>query len=207
MTNKLTDNTISEFSEALASKAPTPGGGGAAALIGALGIALCNMAGNLSINPKRAGLGELNQKADALRGKLLCLIEEDAKNFEPLSKAYSKPKTAPDYAETMRKATLDACKSPLDIMRCSCEAIEIIEQTKPLCSKLLLSDLACAASACHCALESASYNVFVNTKTLSAEDAESINAEADEMLAKYLPRAQAISNEITYILRGCDNNG
>lgn len=207
MADKLVENSIVGFSDALASKAPVPGGGGAAALAGALGIALCNMAGSISANEKRAALYELNEKSGELRKKLLILIDEDAKNFEPLSKAYSKPKTDPDYAETMRKATLDACKSPMEIMRCCCEAVELLEKTKALCSKMLLSDIACGASICKSALESASFNVFVNTKMLSEADAKPIDDEADAMLREYMPRAQKISDEILNILRGCDKNG
>lgn len=202
MADKLIENTICEFTAALASDKPTPGGGGAAALAGALGAALCNMAGSLSASPKREVLYELNEKAEAIKDELIALIDEDAENFEPLSKAYSMPKTAPDYAETMRRLTLQACKAPMKIMRCCCKAIELLEQTKALCSKFLLSDIACGASLCASALESASLNVFINTKMLSEEDAEPIDAEADEMLAQYLPRAKKITDEIMNTLRG-----
>lgn len=205
--NKLIENSIVDFTALLASDAPVPGGGGAAALAGAQGIALCNMAGNISANAKRQGLYALNEKSDALRVNFLRLIDEDAKNFEPLSKAYSKPKTDSDYAETMRSATLVACTSPMEIMRCCCEAIELLEETKALCSKLLLSDIACGASICKSALESASFNVFVNTKSMNAEDAEPINAEADAMLGEYMPRAQKIADDIKNYLRGCDCDG
>lgn len=204
MAQKLIDNSINDFCAFLASDSPTPGGGGAAALAGALGIALCNMAGAISASPKREGLYALNEKSALLRMKLLALVDEDAKNFEPLSKAYSKPKTDPDYAETMRCATLNACKSPMEIMRACCEAVELLEQTKEKCSKLLLSDVACGAELCKAALKSASFNVLVNTKMLSAEDAKPIESEADMMLNEYIPRAEKISADIMNSLRGCD---
>ena len=79
---------------------------------------------------------------------------------------------------------------------------ELLEQTKALCSKLLMSDIACGASLCAAALESASLNVFVNTKMLSDEDAKPIDDEADAMLAQYLPRARKITDEIMNTLRG-----
>lgn len=202
MSEKLIENSITDFCSKLASSEAVPGGGGAAALAGALGIALCNMAGNISANPKREGLFSLNAKSDKLREKLLCLVDEDAKNFEPLSKAYSKPKTDPDYAETMRKATLNACLSPIEIMHCCCEAVELLENTMALCSRMLLSDVACGAELCASALKSAGYNVFVNTKMLSAADAEPIEREADEMLNEYLPRAEKICADVVSVLRG-----
>lgn len=207
MSDKLIENSIIEFTDALASEAPIPGGGGAAALAGALAISLCNMAGKISANEKRAGLYAINEKSEALRVELLKLVDEDAKNFEPLSKAYSKPRTDADYAETMREATLNACKSPMEIMRLCCEAVELLEATKELCSKLLLSDIACGASICEAALKSASFNVFVNTKTLSDADAEPLNAQADAMLREYIPRVQKISDEIMIALRGRGENG
>lgn len=204
---RMIDNSIVDFTAELASGAAVPGGGGASALAGALGIALCNMAGNISANEKRPALYDLNKEAAALRSELLSLIDEDAKNFAPLSKAYAKPKTDPDYAETMRSATIQACTSPMAIMRCCCKVIELLENTMALCSKLLLSDIACGASICRAALESASFNVFVNTKSLSNEDACPLNAEADAMLSEYLPRAQKISDNIKNTLRGCADNG
>ena len=204
---KMIDNSIVDFTAELASSAAVPGGGGASALAGALGIALGSMAGSISASAKKPALYELNKESEALRAELLSLIDEDAKNFAPLSKAYAKPKTDPDYAETMRSATIQACSSPIAIMRCCCKAIELLENTRALCSKLLLSDIACGASICRAALESASFNVFVNTKSLSDADASPLNAEADAMLSEYLPRAQKISDDIKNTLRGCDNNG
>lgn len=202
MADKLSEKSISEFCAVLASDSPTPGGGGAAALAGALGIALGNMAGAISASPKREVLYALNEKAEALRIKLLDLIDEDAKNFEPLSKAYSKSKSDPDYAELMRSATLGACIAPIEIMRACCEAIVLLEQIKENCSKLLLSDVACGAELCAASLRCASFNVFVNTKMLSENDAKPLEDEADKLLSEYLPRAEAVSLSILNSLRG-----
>ena len=82
-----------EFVEVLASKAPVPGGGGASALVGAIGTALGNMVGSLTVGKKKyaeveAEMYELKAKCDKLQAELLQLIERDAEVFEPLSKAY-----------------------------------------------------------------------------------------------------------------------
>lgn len=53
MSEKLIGKSCLDFTEILASKAPVPGGGGAAALVGALGIALCSMVGNLTVGRKK----------------------------------------------------------------------------------------------------------------------------------------------------------
>ena len=97
-----------EFVAVLATKAPVPGGGGAAALVGALGTALGNMVGSLTVGKKKyadveAEIMELQVKSDVLQKELLHLIERDAEVFEPLSKAYSLPK------ETEDKLTGGAC--------------------------------------------------------------------------------------------------
>ena len=87
-----------EFVTVLASKAPVPGGGGASALVGAVGTALGNMVGSLTVGKKKyaaveAEMQELKAKADVLQKELLRLIERDAEVFEPLSKAYGDRKS------------------------------------------------------------------------------------------------------------------
>ena len=81
-----------EFVEALASKAPTPGGGGASAYAGALASALASMVGNLTVGKKKYADVEERMRAelvelDDTRAHLLSLIDEDARAFEPLAKA------------------------------------------------------------------------------------------------------------------------
>ena len=97
MNENLTEKSCMDFCAALASSAPVPGGGGAAALAGALAAALCAMAARLTASKPafadRAGeLNGLIARADALRGALLRLIDADAEGFAPLSKAYAIPK-------------------------------------------------------------------------------------------------------------------
>ncbi|GEM_PF-4947098 len=90
----LVDKNLNEFCNALASKAPTPGGGGAAALTGALGIALCSMAGNLTLGRKKyadveADVLSMLEKGESLRERLLALIDKDAEMFAPLAEGVS----------------------------------------------------------------------------------------------------------------------
>ena len=84
-------STCTEFVEVLASKAPVPGGGGASALVGAVGTALGNMVGSLTVGKKKYAdvedeMYELKAKCDQLQKDFLRLIERDAEVFEPLSK-------------------------------------------------------------------------------------------------------------------------
>lgn len=203
----ITDLSCVDFCESLASKAPVPGGGGVAAMLGALGGALCEMAGNLTVGKKKyAQYDEENkiiiQKATELRKRFLELVEEDAAVFEPLSKAYAIAKSDPSYASTIREATLKACMPPFSMMKCCCEAIELLEQLLPRCSVLMISDVGCAALSLKAALEAASMNVYVNTRSLQEEESVvQLESELEEMLLIYRSKAQKIADSVMERLR------
>ncbi|MBQ4259766.1 MAG: cyclodeaminase/cyclohydrolase family protein [Lachnospiraceae bacterium] len=192
---KFVEYSCKEFVEVLASKAPVPGGGGASGLIGAVGIALGNMAGNLTVGKKKyadveAEVIDLNERAQKLQQELLALVEEDAKVFEPLSKAYGMPKETPEQQEekarVMEAALKEACLVPLQIMRKCCEAIEIIADYSSKVSVLAISDVGVGATTCKAALLGASLNVFINTKSMQNKTlAEEFSKEAEDMIAKY----------------------
>ena len=93
----ISEKKCTEFVEALYSKAAVPGGGGAAALVGAVGTALAGMVGNLTTGKKKYAefeedIQRILKEAQALQDRLLAMIDEDAENFLPLSKAYGLPK-------------------------------------------------------------------------------------------------------------------
>ena len=200
-----------EFVEVLASKAPVPGGGGASALVGAIGTALGNMVGSLTVGKKKyadveAEMYELKAKADALQKDLLRLIERDAEVFEPLSKAYGMPReTEEEKAEKARVMEIvlkDACSVPMEIMEKCCEAIDIIEVFAEKGSTLAISDAGVGAAFCKAALEGASLNVFINTKSMkNREYAEELNKKADEMLSVYPKKAEEIFQSVMGRLR------
>ena len=206
-----TTYSCEDFVEILATKAPVPGGGGASALVGALGTALGNMVGSLTVGKKKyADVEEdiiaLKEKADALQKDFLSLVEEDAKVFEPLSKAYGMPKdTEEEKAEKARVMEIvlkDACSVPMEIMRKCCEAIDIIEEFAAKGSVIALSDAGVGAAFCKAALYGASLNVFINTKSMAnREYAESLNKEAEEMMAVYGAKADAVFDSVNSRLR------
>ena len=142
-------------------------------------------------------------EAEFLRGRFLELVEEDAAAFEPLSRVYSLDRNTPGYDEEFRNAVLNACRAPLEIMERCCMAIVLLEELLPKCSFLLLSDVGCAALAAGCALESASMNVFVNTRMLpDFADTTAMANRAAAMLSNYVPRARSISHSVMAHLRG-----
>ena len=194
----MTMENCRKFVEVLASDAPAPGGGGAAALVGAIGTALGNMVGSLTVGKKKYAEVEeeiiaLKAKCDALQTELLNQVEADEVNILPLAKAYGIPKDDPNRDAIMEEATLIACSTPVKIMELCCEAIGYIKIFAEKGSRLAVSDAGCGAVCCKAALQAASLNVFINTKTLkNREKAEEMNAYCLKMLAEYGAMADEI---------------
>ena len=213
MNENLSEKSCMDFCAALASDAPVPGGGGAAALCGALAASLCAMAARLTMSKTafadRAGeINALVTRADDLRLRLLRLIDGDAEGFLPLSQAYSIPRDQPDRAETLRHATLCACKAPAEMMEALAQCTALLEKLLQNCSRLMLSDVGCAAALCAGALEAAAMNVFVNTKSLKGDpEAEALALRVSRLLDDCLPRARAVSGQVLSLLREEGRNG
>ncbi len=194
--------TCREFVKVLASDAPAPGGGGAAALVGAIGTALGNMVGSLTVGKKKYAdvqdeIIALKAKCDELQKQLLDQVEADEVNFLPLAKAYGIPKDDPTRDKIMEEATIIACSTPMKIMELCCEAIEAIKVFAEKGSRLAVSDAGCGAVCCKAALQSASLNVFINTKSLKNRPiAEEMNKKANDMLDKYCAMADAIFTNV-----------
>ncbi len=200
------DKDIIAFTDVLASKASVPGGGGASALVGAVGTALGSMVGALTVGKKKyaaveADIIELMKKAEVVRGELLKQIDEDARVFEPLSKAYSLPKETEEQkaekARIMEACLREACSVPMEIMVKCCEAIELQKEFAAKGSSLAISDAGVGVAFCKAALQGASLNVFINTKSMTDKAyAAELNKKAFEMLDKYVPMADEIYNSV-----------
>lgn len=196
---ELTNLSCEGFMSQLASKAPAPGGGGAAALMGAAGVALGNMVGNLTTGKKKYAAVEediqkLNARAEELRKRLEGLVQADAEAFTPLAAAYGLPKETPEQrahnAEVLEKALRGASEVPMDIMQACCEGIALAAEYAEKGSVMAVSDAGCAALFCKAALQAAALNVAINTKLMADwEYAEMMDQKAEKMLAEYLPLA------------------
>ena len=206
-----TKGTCEEFVDVLASKAPVPGGGGASALVGAVGMALGNMVGSLTVGKKKyadveADIIAMKEKATALQADFLRLVEADAEAFEPLSKAYGMPReTEEEKAEKARVMAIvlkEACAVPMEIMEKCCEAIDVIEEFAAKGSALAISDAGVGVVFCKAALLGASLNVFINTKSMADKEyAASLNEKADKMIADYSKKADDIFAAVNARLR------
>jgi formiminotetrahydrofolate cyclodeaminase len=203
---KYKDMTCNDFIDLLASKAPVPGGGGASALVASVGMALGNMVGNLTIGKKKyenveQDIIQLMEKADQLQKELLELIDKDAETFEPLSRAYKLPCETDiqkaEKAKSMEYALRTACTVPLKIMEKCCEAIILHKKFAEKGTSMVISDIGCGVAFCRTALQSASLNVFINTKLMADRGcAVDINSKANAMLDRYIPLADDIFSEI-----------
>ena len=204
---QLVNKTCAEYVEVLASKESVPGGGSASALVGALGMALGTMVGSLTVGKKKyadveAEIKEIMAKAYAIQKELLHLVDLDAVNFEPLSKAYSIPKDDPNRDKVMEEALRTACAVPMDIMRVCARAIELQKTFADKGSVLAISDAGVGVVVCKAALQGASLNVFINSQAMTDKNyANSLEAEADALLNKYCPMADEIFDSVAKRLR------
>ena len=200
------------FLEDLAGSAPAPGGGGAAALVGAAGAALGYIVGSLTVGKKKyaavdADILILNRRAAALRKQLEGLVQADADAVTPLAAAYKLPKETPEQqahkAAVLAAALGGACAVPLEIMSACCEGIALAAEYAEKGSVMAVSDAGCAALFCKAALQAAGLNVSINTR-LMADNARAaaLNEQADAMLAEFVPQADQIYEKLTHSLRG-----
>ena len=206
----MSDNLSSlcdEFIERLASSAPVPGGGGAAALCGALSAALCSMAGELSKGKKStmqysAELEKITKASKEHSERFLKLIDADAAAFEPLSKAYSIPRDVPERASVLCEASITACSAPFDILK-ECLAVSgLLKRTLEICSRIMISDVGCAASICCAAAECAAMNVYVNLPAVKdADKAFQLKSETEEMLRRCTMELEATANAVLNTLK------
>jgi len=188
MEKKLACTSCTEFTEMTASPLPAPGGGGVSALAGALGIALGDMVGELTLGKKKYAAVEAEMKekmvrCQEIRRRLLALMDEDAENFRPLAKAYGIPKDEPGRDEELERCLKIAVMAPAEIFDLCAESIGILEWLGENGSRLMISDAATGAALARGALQGAAVNIRVNTRLMKdREYAGRIDRHVDEKL-------------------------
>lgn len=186
------EKKTTEFLEALSSKEPVPGGGGASAAVGAFAGALGMMVANLTIGKKRYADVEEEIKASLIKLKglqeeLVRLTDADAKAFEPLSKAYGLPRETKEQQEkkeaVMEEALYEASVVPMEIMETIRKVMEELEVLGEKGSRIAISDVGVGILFAQAALEGASLNIFINTKLMkNRERAKEMNSKAEAMI-------------------------
>ncbi len=174
----MTEKSCDYFLDVLASKAPVPGGGGAAAMGGAIGMALSNMVGNLTVGKKKFAdvedeVKDLLEKGYQVIEELKALVDKDAEVFEPLSKAYGLPKDTPEQiehkAKVMEECSITACSVPLEIMRQAYAGIKIHERMGQIGTRIAISDVGCGVAFLKAALINGYLNVIINLNAIKNE--------------------------------------
>lgn len=190
------------FIDELASKAPTPGGGGASAYCGALAAALSSMVCNLTTGKAAYAAVEDEVQHTAaelakLTDELVQLVDADAQAFTPLANAYKMPKETEAEMEAkdaaLQQALVGACDVPVSIMKaCTC-VIELSEMLAEKGSRMAVSDAGVSVLFAKAALQGASLNVLINCASMSdRQRAEGYLAEVEQMLNTYTKRADAV---------------
>ncbi len=207
----MTDQNRYEFIKALSSKAPVPGGGGASAYVGALGIALGSMVGNLTLGKKRyqdvqEDIAWLLDKSEELIGKFTYLVEKDAEAFFPLSQAYGLPQNTEEEKlakETaLQHALIAATEIPLEIARYCLKAIELHEEYVKKGARIAISDVGVGVIFCKAALQGAKLNVLINTKIMKDQELKSkIENELNHIERIGLKKADQIYQEVEALLK------
>ncbi len=170
------NETIGHYCEALGSKLPTPGGGGASAVAGSFGCSLGLMVLSFTIGKKRYAdiEEELKKDRDALtvlRDRFYLLAEEDERVFAPLATAYRMPEETPEEKEkkkeVMESALYEAASVPLQIMEEAVKALRTMEHVAQKGSKMAISDAGVGGDYLSTALKGAMLNVLINAQSMS----------------------------------------
>ena len=190
----LQSTSTTAFLDALASGSPTPGGGGAAAMMGAMGAALVSMVAHLTIGKKGfegvdAEMRALLADSEALRESLTAMVADDAAAFDGLMAAFRKPKISEVDIAARREAIQQGLKlatlAPLQCARAGAEGIRLAARAVERSNPKVISDVGVGVLASWAALQSAALNVRINALQLKDLDfVEQTAREIDAMLAE-----------------------
>lgn len=199
--------TIESFLALLSGKDAVPGGGAASALAGAVSASLSRMVASLTVGKGKYAdveedMNRVLSRAETLRERFLSLMDEDARAFEPLSRAYRLPKDTPEQRlerdRVMESALREAAEPPLKMMEACKDALDLASECAEKGSVLAVSDAGVAASLCRAALEGACLNVLINTQPmLDREYAERLNFRARRLLSEYGGQSDALYAKIS----------
>ena len=203
---KLAELTTAGFTDLLASDAPAPGGGSAAALEGALGAALTAMVCGLTVGKKKyAEFQELAESAQAkatdLKARFVDVMDRDTEAFNVVSAAFGMPKET-DEEKAARSAAiqkgLEGCtKTPFEMMELAVETLELTASILGKSNDSAASDLGVSALSLRAAVQGAWLNVLINIGSLKNKElATDYQAKGEALLAKALPLADQIYDTV-----------
>ena len=202
------ERTLDGFLTELSSGSPTPGGGGASAVCGAIAAALGSMVGNLTSGKKK--YAEYQEEIEGAITKCAALVKEfeelgkkDEEVFEPLAKAYSIPKDREGRDEILEKVLKEASTAPYEVIEKAYETALVLARLAVIGSRLAISDVGVAAAACETAAKGAAMNVYINTKSMKDRAfAEELNGKTDDLVEQTTEICDKIYKQVKDILIG-----
>lgn len=200
------EQSCTAWLEDLASSNPTPGGGAAAAFVGAIGVSLGAMVGNLTTGKKKYAeveeeMKRLTEKSLELSKKLQAMVKADGESFLPVLKAYGMASDTQEEKKAKEMAVQTALEGaveiPMNILFLCIEALEWIEEFQKKGSRFAVSDAGCAASCCRAAMESARLSVFINLKLMKDQNAaEAFREKIEEAFSRGIAMAERIYHKV-----------
>jgi formiminotetrahydrofolate cyclodeaminase len=203
--------SVRDLAERLASRAPVPGGGSAAAISGALGASLVGMVAELTIGRPDAAdrdevLRDVRDAAAGLRDQLLDLAETDAAAYDAVMTARRLPKTTDaerdERTRRMRHTILEAARVPLETARRSREVLDLAVRIAPIGNRNAISDAGVAAQLASAAVRGAVLNVRINLPYLPADEPLRHEAahEASMLEAAAVQREDEVLSAVSLLL-------
>jgi methenyltetrahydrofolate cyclohydrolase len=198
----ITQSSIDEFLERLASGDPTPGGGSAAAIMGAMGAALVSMVCSVSIGKKgyeavESEMRAVRARSETLRLRLAAMVAEDVAAFDCLMSAYKLPKVSEDdkvrRADAIQSSLRRATEVPLDCARVCAEVIGLARRAGEQGYRGVISDAGVGVLAASSAARSAALNVFINAPALKDRDfAQAAVSDLEKLLEFATAESEAV---------------
>ncbi len=202
----ITRRPLDEFLNDLASGAPTPGGGSAAAIMGAMGAALLSMVCNVTIGKKgleavESDMRAVRDESERLRARLTSMVAEDIAAFDGLMKAYRLPKANDEEksrrAEAVQSNLRAATETPLACARACAEVVTLARHAAEKGFAGVVSDAGVGVLAANSALRSAALNVYINTPSLKDRAyAAAATAEIEQLLDRCARECEAVVERV-----------
>ena len=203
--------SIVQYLEALSSKSPIPGGGGAAALSAAFAFSLGMMVGNLTLGKKSYAdfqdeLEGIMKSLEEAKQKVLALEARDEEVFLPLSKAYSLPRKTEEeqkiYRETMENCLIEASLVPTELLELCVEKIPLFARLQEKGSRIALSDVGVGVGFLKTAMESAILNVYINTKSMQNQEIKAKREAVCDRARTGISSLEEIIQAVENVVRG-----
>jgi formiminotetrahydrofolate cyclodeaminase len=198
----VTESSIEKFLDDLAGGNPTPGGGSAAAIMGAMGAALVSMVCNVTLGKKgyegvEAEMRAILQESEKVRRRLTAMVAEDIAAFNGILAGYKMPKSSDEEkaarASAIQAGLRRATEVPLDCARVCAEVIALARRASERGYLNVISDGGVGVLAGFTGLRSAALNVYINAPALKDRAfAERATAELEALVAHCAAESEAV---------------